>query len=271
MRRQHYNPRGFGGSNETYLKGSFGCNALWPSQITLCLQWADPDSRRRGLPTPSVSQPCATQALADHRRSVPPAQQPLPRVGDGPGPDLPDDVRAGAALEATHLLRHNGVFQYLTGLPVYPNPTTLRRFLLRMAPSALPKLRKLHDRLLQQRLQQSTPRTRFIFDLDSTVVVLYGKQEEARVGYKSHKRGRPSYHPLLCFEGHTKDFCHGELRPGDTHTKTGMQALLPACFAKLPPTTRAVVIRADKGFYDHKLIEWLEGQGVRFVVVARLT
>jgi hypothetical protein len=112
-------------------------------------------------------------------------------------------------LEATHLLRHNGVFQYLTGLPVYPNPTTLRRFLLHMAPSALPKLRKLHDRLLQQRLQQSTPRTRFIFDLDSTVVVLYGKQEEARVGYNPHKRGRPSYHPLLCFEGHTKDFWHG--------------------------------------------------------------
>lgn len=63
----------------------------------------------------------------------------------------------------------------------------------------------------------------------------------------------------------------GELRPGDTHTKTGTQALLAACFAKRPPTTRAVVSRADKGFYDHKLIEWLEGQGARFVVVARLT
>jgi hypothetical protein len=174
-------------------------------------------------------------------------------------------------LEATHLLRHNGVFQYLTGLPVYPNPTTLRGFPLRMAPSALPKLRKLHDRLLQQRLQQSTMRTRFIFDLDSTVVVLYGKQEEAGVGFNPHKRGRPSYHPLLCFEGHTKDFWHGELRPGDTHTKTGTQALLAAWFAKRPPTTRAVVIRADKGFYDHKLIERLEGQGARFVVVARLT
>ena len=43
-------------------------------------------------------------------------------------------------IEATHLLKQNGVFQYLTGLPAYPNPTTLRRFLLRMAPVALPKL-----------------------------------------------------------------------------------------------------------------------------------
>ena len=31
------------------------------------------------------------------------------------------------------------------------------------------------------------------------------------------------------------------------------------------------IVRADKGFYDHKLIEWLEGQRARFVIVARLT
>jgi len=35
-------------------------------------------------------------------------------------------------IETSHLLKQNGVFQYLTGLPVYPNPNTLRRFLLRM-------------------------------------------------------------------------------------------------------------------------------------------
>ncbi|MBI3812999.1 MAG: transposase [Nitrospinae bacterium] len=45
----------------------------------------------------------------------------------------------------------------------------------------------------------SKPPTRVIFDLDSTVLVLYGKQEMARIGYNPTKRGRPSYHPLLCF------------------------------------------------------------------------
>ena len=38
-------------------------------------------------------------------------------------------------IETTQLLRQNGVFQYLTGLPSYPDATTLRRFLLRVAPS----------------------------------------------------------------------------------------------------------------------------------------
>ena len=174
-------------------------------------------------------------------------------------------------IEATHLLKDNGVFQYLTGLPSYPNATTLRRFLLRMAPRALHKLRKLHDRLLLVMLLKPHPPTRVIFDLDSTVLVLYGKQEMARIGYNPMKPGRPSYHPLLCFNGITKDFWHGELRPGDTHTATGSIQFLEASFAKLPFSVKSVIIRADKGFYDHKIVEYLESRKALFAIVAKLT
>src|SRR5262249_4642682 len=84
-------------------------------------------------------------------------------------------------------------------------------------------------------------------------------------------QGAPSYHPLLCFEGQSKDFWHGELRPGDVHTASGALNLLTACLAKVPSGVRSVVVRADKGFYDHALIAWLEEQQVSFVIVARLT
>lgn len=174
-------------------------------------------------------------------------------------------------IETTQLLRQNGVFQYLTGLPSYPDATTLRRFLLRVAPSALRKLRALHDRFLRRMVVHPRPPTRVIFDIDSTVLVVYGHQEQARVGYNPLKRGRPSYHPLLCFEGQTKDFWHGELRPGDAHTASGTLDLLTACFAKVPAGVRSVILRADKGFYDHTLIEWLEAHEAGFVIVARLT
>ena len=174
-------------------------------------------------------------------------------------------------IETSHLLKHNGVFQYLTGLPTYPNPTTLRRFLLRMAPLALPKLRNFHDRLLLSMILKPEPPTRVIFDLDSTVLILYGKQEMARIGYNPKKWGRPSYHPLLCFNGITKDFWHGELRPGDTHTATGTVELLKTSFAKLPPSVKSVIIRADKGFYDHETVEYLETNKALFVIVAKLT
>jgi hypothetical protein len=36
-------------------------------------------------------------------------------------------------LDTTEVLRRNGVFQTLTGLPAYPDPTALRRFLQRFA------------------------------------------------------------------------------------------------------------------------------------------
>ena len=137
-------------------------------------------------------------------------------------------------IETTHLLQANGVFQYLSGLPHYPNATTLRRFLLRMAPQALPRLRKLHDRFLAKMSVRPRPPRRLIFDLDSTALVVYGRQEAADLGYNPFKPGRRSYHPLLCFEGQTKDFWHGELRPGHVYTGAGVRPLLAACFAKLP-------------------------------------
>lgn len=174
-------------------------------------------------------------------------------------------------IETTHLLKRNGVFQYLTGLPTYPNPTTLRRFLIRMAPLALLKLRKLHDKLLLTMILKPKSPTKVIFDLDSTVLTLYGKQEKAEVGYNPKKKGRPSYHPLLCFDGITKDFLHGELRSGDSHTATGIIELLEVCFNKIPTSVKTVFARADKGFYDHKTVEYLESKKALFIIVAKLT
>ncbi len=173
-------------------------------------------------------------------------------------------------LESTRLLTRNGVFQHLTGLPVYPNATTLRRFLLRLGQHALPKLRRLHEGF-RARVVAVEQRRRFIFDVDSTVLVVYGHQEEARRGYNPTKRGRRSYHPLVCFEGESRDYWAGELRPGDAHTAQGTVDLLAACFARLPADAQHVDVRGDKGFYDGKIVAALEDRRAGFVIVARLT
>ena len=62
-----------------------------------------------------------------------------------------------------------------------------------------------------------------------------------------------------------------ELRPGDTHTATRTVELLKAVFAKLPPSVKRIIIRADKGFYDHETIKHLESNKALFVIVAKLT
>lgn len=174
-------------------------------------------------------------------------------------------------IETTYLLRRNGVFQYLTGLPAYPNPTTLRRFLFRINPQTLEQLLQLHDQLRNLFIQRPFYHKHLIFDLDSTVLTVYGKLQGARIGYNPHKRGRPSYHPVICFEAHTKDCWHALFRPGDTYPGSVGLELLKSSLSKLPQGIRSLRLRGDVGFYDHELIEYLDEKNIGYAIIAKLT
>ena len=52
-------------------------------------------------------------------------------------------------IETASFLRSNGTFQYLTGLQSFPDPQTLRRFLLHAPPRFWEQLHTVNDRLLQ--------------------------------------------------------------------------------------------------------------------------
>ncbi len=171
-------------------------------------------------------------------------------------------------IETTEPLRSNGVFHYLAGLPGYPEATSLRRFLERFARAGRNGLLRFHDRWRTAMLGRPA---RAIFDLDSTVLTVYGHQERAEVGYNPKKRGRRSYPPLLCFEGNTQDCWEGSYHPGDTHVSTITIPLLERAFAKLPDPIREVRVRADGAFFDHKIIEFIEEKGASYAIVARLT
>jgi hypothetical protein len=101
-------------------------------------------------------------------------------------------------LETASFLRSNGTFQYLTGLPSFPDPQTLRRFLLHAPDSFWEQMHRVNDRLLQNIIHLPDHRSRLIFDLDSSVVTVFGRQENAAVGYNPRYRGKRSYNPLLC-------------------------------------------------------------------------
>ena len=73
-------------------------------------------------------------------------------------------------IETSSFLRSNGAFQYLAGLPSFPDPQTLRRFLLQAPPRFWEQLHGVNDRLLQHFIHRSDHRSRLIFDLDSAVV-----------------------------------------------------------------------------------------------------
>lgn len=171
-------------------------------------------------------------------------------------------------LEMTEPLQHNGVFQYLTGLPGYPTPTSLRRFLQRFGQSGRSGFLKLHDRYRQAML--SSLRRQVVLDLDSTVLTVYGRQQKAAIGYNPRKRGRPSYLAVLCFEGQTRDCLEGELHPGNTHVLSVIQPLTERALGRVPALKR-LVVRADAAFYDGRFRRWLEGRRAQYVIAARLT
>ncbi len=106
-------------------------------------------------------------------------------------------------IETASFLRSNGTFQYLTGLPSFPDPQTLRRFLFHAPERFWEQLHRINDRLLQSFIHLPDHRSRLIFDLDSTVLTVFGHQDGAEVGYNPRYRGKRSYNPLLCMEANS--------------------------------------------------------------------
>lgn len=173
-------------------------------------------------------------------------------------------------IEVSALLNTNGVFRYITGLHRFPDPQTLRRFLVRAAPDVLPQLRDAHDRLRSHFLRLPTMPSSFWLDCDSTARTLYGKQQEGVVkGYNPNHPGKKSYHPLIVTEGHRGDCLGGALRFGNAHTADGVEHLLSRVRGLLPHRER-LRLRADCGFYDGSFIADVR-QDMQFAVIAKMT
>jgi hypothetical protein len=173
-------------------------------------------------------------------------------------------------LETTALLRRNGTFQYLTGLPGYPDPQTLRRFLLQAPSDFREQLHRFNNWLLAHFIRRPTHRSRLILDLDSTVLTVFGHQEGAEVGYNPRYRGKRSYDPLLCVEANSTFLWDTELRSGNAGTWDGSPELLASCFLSLPADLRELRVRADAGFGFHPVLSMLEERPAQYAVVARM-
>jgi hypothetical protein len=124
--------------------------------------------------------------------------------------------------------------------------------------------------LLQTFIHQPDHRSRLTFDLDSTAVMVFGRQDGAEVGYNPRYSGKRSYHPLLCIEANSSYLWDTDLRPGNTGTWDGSVELLDTCFANTPPDIREIRVRADAGFGFNPIFEALDSQATQYAVVCPL-
>ena len=107
-----------------------------------------------------------------------------------------------------------------------------------------------------------------VIDVDSTVKTTYGFQEGTAKGYNPVKRGARSYNPQLAFCVESKEILQGWLRSGDTYTSNGTVGFLKQLVAQLDSID--FLLRADSGYFDEKILEWIESQKQKYLIKVKL-
>lgn len=108
----------------------------------------------------------------------------------------------------------------------------------------------------------------YTLDVDSTVLTRYGDQQGAKKGYNPKKRGRNSHHPLLAFVDECKMVANFWLRSGDAYTTNNFKSFLEDTLSRLKGK-KISLLRADSGFYDKSIFDYLEDKSIHYIIVAK--
>ncbi|HEX2522824.1 MAG TPA: IS1380 family transposase [Terriglobia bacterium] len=167
------------------------------------------------------------------------------------------------------VVKADQALQAVLGLKRFPTDDTIRNFFKRFTQGAVYRF---YSVLWGWQLERLEPRAEgWSLDLDSVVFERYGRQEGARKGHNPRKHGRPSHHPLVAVLAEAHFVLHGWLRSGNCSSARGVVEFLKEALALLGSRHRLRVVRADAGFFDDKLLSFLEERGLSYIVVARLT
>jgi Transposase DDE domain group 1 len=170
----------------------------------------------------------------------------------------------------TLILRLDRVFQKIAGVDDYPVQSTISRFLKSFRVETARGIAHVNYKILKEARKNFKGWTKITLDLDSHVKTVYGHQQRASVGYNPKKPGRPSFHPLFCFIGETRDFLHGLFRTGKAHSCRGVKRFVDECLKMIPEGIREIFLRADSGFYDGDFLNYLEMRRVLYAIVVKL-
>lgn len=109
------------------------------------------------------------------------------------------------------------------------------------------------------------PSGTLIVDVDSTICQVHGYQKQgAAYGYTRVL----GYHPLLATRADTGEVLHARLRKGSANTARGVVRFIDELLARLGRAGggEVIIVRADSGFYQHRLLHRLSRAGVGYTV-----
>jgi len=157
------------------------------------------------------------------------------------------------------VLRGDGVAPSILGMAKIIGDDSLRRALSAIAPAPDEK-HTVEQRAAQQAqlarsvqwmqeqlkhsIAQATTEP-WILDCDTTIKVLYGKQDGAVVSYNPHKHGRPSHAIHTYWIGNLRLVLDAQLEPGNLHSPVHARPGLMALLEGTPPPQRPKLVRGD--------------------------
>jgi hypothetical protein len=167
------------------------------------------------------------------------------------------------------LLRSDRALHTLLGLERFPTDDTMPNLFRKFG---MGQVQRLFEPLAEWQMERLPRREDgYTLDLDSTVFERYGKQEGSLKGHNPRKHGRPSHHPLLAVLSEAHFLLHGWLRSGNCGSSRGAQEFLKEALALWGQRQKIGLLRADSGFFDDRLLSFLEQRRLPYIVVARLT
>jgi hypothetical protein len=175
-------------------------------------------------------------------------------------------------LHHMRFLQREPMLTGILGVLRLPPQCTFWRFLASLHGSVSGQLLEV-QRCMRQRVWEAAnvQLSAVVLDTDTTVHTLFGNQMGARKGYNPKNKGKKSFQPILTFLAETKEYIAGELRNGDRPTGKQIAAHLQMVFASVPTMVKALLARADSGFYCWDAVEAYESVKCGFIIVARKT
>ena len=102
-----------------------------------------------------------------------------------------------------------------------------------------------------------------VLDMDSSVSPTHGEQENSV--WNGHY-DCTCYHPLFVFN-QFGDLERSALRPGNVHSADGWDGVLKPVVARYQGKVSRIYFRADAGFANPDVYEYLEAEGIKYAIV----
>lgn len=161
-------------------------------------------------------------------------------------------------------LRHDPVLAATLGKEALASQPTLSRFFNRMDDDTLRQFDEMICQLRKKIYSIKMPEF-VLFDIDTTLLPTYGKQEGEGFNYHYQAHG---YHPLLCYDGLTGDLIRAQLRDGTDYCSKDSAAFMAPVIAEYRKNYPDIQLyaRGDSGFATPELYDLFEDTGVKYAI-----